>query len=85
MLDEDNLRYIADGKIIELNRAETVVLSILIKEKGKFVSRYLLEWVLTHNIVGNRNYGATTIKRLREKLDGILEIKTKRGKGYYIN
>lgn len=85
MLDEDNLRYIADGKIIELNRAETVALSILIKEKGKYVSIYLLEWVLTHDIVGNRSYGATTIKKLRAKLDGVLEIKTKRGKGYYIN
>ena len=80
MLDENNRRYIANGKIIQLTRIETVTLNELIKNK---------EIVTTYEMLQNATYGSinlvrNVIKRLRIKLEGILDIKTKYQIGYYI-
>ena len=84
MLDEYNQRYIADNNIIELTKAETEILYIFIKEKGKIVSNELLEWIIYRDITGDSKKVKGRISKLRKKLSGALEVKTKRQKGYYI-
>lgn len=82
MLDEYNLRYIADGEIIELTQIEASILSIILQCKNRIATyevlcKYVYGKEMRHNAINKTVFG------LREKLKGILEIKTKRGKGYY--
>lgn len=84
MLDEKNCRFITGKGIIELTRTETQLLAILIENKDKMVThKYLSEKL--YGIDGIRGGISARIGKLRRKLKGALEIKTKVGLGYYIN
>lgn len=83
MLDEKNCRFITANRTIELTRMETHLLGILIKNRGKVVFHKDLEEEL-YGMQGIRGGISTRISKLRKKLEGVLEIKTKIGLGYYI-
>ena len=83
MLDERNCRYISASGIIELTRKETYLLAILIDNRDKVVTHeYLAEKL--YGIDGIRGGISARIGKLRKKLAGVLEIKTKVGLGYYL-
>lgn len=84
MLDEYNYRFIGNNEIIQLTPTETMILSILIKNKGKVVSfNEMIE-----KLYGN--YGCSLgnirlhMKHLRDKLKYEFDIKTIRNVGYII-
>ena len=66
---------------------EYKLLDILINNKNHIVTKdFLLECI--YNITGNYVYDNTLrvyIKRMRYKLNGLYDIKTVRGLGYYIS
>ena len=72
MHDYENFRYVTKNGYIELSYHENMVLGFMIANKGKIVIPYT--WVKK-----------MIIKRLRTKLEGEVEIKTKYGAGYYID
>ena len=84
MLDEKNRRYIVNGKIIQLTRMETIVLKELINNKDIVITYDMLEAAAYGTITGAWNGIRAAISRLRVKLKGELEIKTKYQIGYYI-
>lgn len=85
VLDNMQKLYYANGDVINLSRNDNIVLDLLIREKGKVVTFSMLEWALYHQITNNAASNIRTIvKRLRQKINGVLDIKTKRGRGYYI-
>ena len=83
MLDEKNCRYIANGQVIELTVKESYMLRILIENKNKVVKYNQLSMELNKS-EDIKGCVQTRMKRLREKLKGLLEIKTKYQIGYYI-
>lgn len=83
MLDDICWRYIGKNKIIQLSRNEVILLRYIITNNK--VSTYkMLEKELYGEITGNRKFIIAIICRLRKKLKGELEIKTKNQIGYYI-
>ena len=84
MLDKDKNAVYCKQKEIPVSRPEYQLLLILMENKGKTITRkQLLElvWDINGNFV-NDNTLTVTMKRLREKLDHPLCIKTIRSFGY---
>lgn len=86
MHDDENYRYIGNGKIIDLSVYENEILKDLIANKGKVVKyeTILLKIYKVNDIKILYNTVTTIISRLRKKLKGEVEIKTKRKVGLYI-
>ena len=83
-MDCEKLSVMLRGTPVNLTAAEYKLLLILMENKGKTLPRNrLLEnlWDVQGNFV-NDNTLTVTMKRLREKLDQPIEIKTVRGIGY---
>ena len=83
-IDCEKLSVMLRGTPVNLTAAEYKLLLILMENKGKTLPRNrLLEnlWDVQGNFV-NDNTLTVTMKRLREKLDQPIEIKTVRGIGY---
>lgn len=80
MYDEENWRYIGHNKIIQLTYREKQILDYLIENKNRVVKYSELM------ALGHPSYPAVTriINRLKKKLAGELEIKTRNSLGYYI-
>ena len=85
LLDETNRRYIVNGRVVELTRMETIVLKELINNKDIVITYDMLEVAAYGTITGACNGVRAAVSRLRGKLKGVLEIKTKYQIGYYIN
>lgn len=77
-----------DGKVTELSRNETKILSYLIKNAGKIVSRdELMSYLWDMDEFIDDNTLTVNINRVRKKLEdaGLHDIiRTKRGQGYAI-
>ena len=71
MYDEENQRFITKNGYIELSYEENKILKALIDNKGKVVIFEKAPYIF--------------IKRLRKKLMGEVDIKTRRSVGYYID
>lgn len=71
MHDEENCRYISNKKIIQLTETDSYILKLLLENKGKVVRFKKQPYIQIH--------------RLREKLKGEVNIKTKNKIGYYID
>lgn len=83
-LDKDKMRVFSEGEEICLSQAEYQLLSLLMENKGKTVTRQrLLEQIWDSNgTYVNDNTLTVTMKRLREKLNHPASIKTIRSFGY---
>lgn len=86
MHDDENYRYIGRGKVIDLSVYENEVLKELIANKGKVVKyeTILLKLYEVNDIRILYHALTTIICRLRKKLKGEVEIKTKNKVGFYI-
>lgn len=86
MHDDENYRYIGSGKVIDLSVYENEILKVLIANKGKVVKyeTILLKIYEVNDVKILYNTVTTIISRLRRKLKGEVEIKTKRNVGLYI-
>jgi len=86
MLDEDNCRYLHKGRIISLSKRETRMLYFLIYCKDN-VALYepLVEFVFNQKYdKHNHNCMLVMIFKLRQKMQGIIEIKNCYAKGWKI-
>lgn len=87
LLGESTILY--NEEKIELTKNELKIMEVLIKNKGKIISKKELMMVLWNNDeFVNDNTLVTNIMRLRKKLEehGISDlIITKKGQGYFIN
>lgn len=82
--DIRNARAMLKGIPIELTQQETVVLSYLVHNAGRFVSRTeLSEHIYAYDEDRDSNTIAVFVARLRKKLGGEI-IESARGKGYAI-
>jgi two-component system OmpR family response regulator len=83
--DTRNARAMRNGLPIELTQQETVVLSYLIHNAGRYVSRTeLSEHIYAYDDERDSNTIAVFVARLRKKLGGEI-IDSARGKGYAIH
>ena len=76
MHDDEVGIYITKNGYIHLTGTENILLKSLIEHKGKIGVKFVKGY--EYNI-------RTSIKRLRKKLKGEIEIKNKRSRGYYID
>lgn len=78
----------ANGEVIELSKNELGIISFLIKNKGKIVSRdEIINYLWDSEEFVDDNTLTVNINRLRKKLEecGMTDmIKTKRGQGYLL-
>lgn len=84
-LDLDKSAVFENGKQLELNALEYKLLSLLMQNAGKVVTRELIFekiWDVSGNFV-NDNTLTVYIKRIRKKLDADI-IKTVKGMGYQV-
>lgn len=84
-LDLDKSAVFENGKQLELTALEYKLLSLLMQNAGKVVTRELIFekiWDVSGNFV-NDNTLTVYIKRIRKKLDADI-IKTVKGKGYQV-
>ena len=84
-LDLDKSAVFENGKQLELTALEYKLLSLLMQNAGKVVTRELIFekiWDVSGNFV-NDNTLAVYIKRIRKKLDADI-IKTVKGMGYQV-
>jgi two-component system, OmpR family, response regulator len=82
--DTRNARALRDGIPIELTQQETLVLTYLVHNAGRFVSRTeLSDHIYSYDQDRDSNTIAVFIARLRKKL-GVEIIESARGKGYVI-
>ncbi|KGR75168.1 response regulator transcription factor [Ureibacillus sinduriensis] len=76
------------GMTVELTKNELKILSCLIKNKGKIVSRDdLMDFMWNSDIFVDDNNLSVNVTRLRKKLDGVgmkESIETRRGLGYIL-
>lgn len=84
MLDEENQRFIAGEKIINLSKKETQLLSLLIQNKGKVVTYDDISDYIYGENGSDNNAIRSTMVRLKQRLGSSVEIKTVTGKGYMI-
>lgn len=86
MHDDENYRYIGRGKVIDLSVYENELLKELIANKGKVVKyeTILLKIYGVDDIKILYRAVTTIVSRLRKKLKGEVEIKTKNKVGLYI-
>lgn len=85
MLDLDKSAVFENGKQLELTALEYKLLSLLMQNAGKVVTRELIFekiWDVSGNFV-NDNTLTVYIKRIRKKLDADI-IKTVKGMGYQV-
>ncbi len=82
MHDDEVGIYITKNGYIHLTATENIVLKRLIENKGKVDVKLENKYGLRK---GYGNSTRLTIKRLRKKLKGEVEIKNNRGRGYYID
>lgn len=73
MLDEDNNYFIYHNELIELTDIETDLLSTLLRNKDKVIRYEELN-----------NNSRRVVRKLREKLQWRLKIKTVRGVGFIV-
>lgn len=84
MLDDICWRYIGKTKTIQLTKSEVIVLKTILNNKNQVTSYAMLEEKLYGKSIEKRERIIIIINRLRKKLKGELEIKTKNQIGYYI-
>lgn len=86
MHDDENYRYIGNGKVIDLSVYENEILKELIANKGKVVKYEILLLKLYESTDKKILEKAmrTIVSRLRKKLAGEVEIITKKQVGLYI-
>jgi two-component system OmpR family response regulator len=83
--DTRNARAMRNGIPIELTQQETVVLSYLVHNAGRYVTRTeLSEHIYAYDDERDSNTIAVFVARLRKKLGGEI-IDSARGKGYAIH
>ena len=83
--DTRNARAMRNGIPIELTQQETVVLSYLVHNAGRYVTRTeLSEHIYAYDHERDSNTIAVFVARLRKKLGGEI-IDSARGKGYAIH
>ena len=72
---------------VKLSKNQHTILKILLENRGKIISCELLCKAVFNSETDeyDKNAVRTTIHRLREKLNGEIVIKTKQGRGYYID
>lgn len=82
--DFSQMRYLADGVIVELSKTEQKLLRLLVENCGITLSRdRLIDWIWTDGSeYVDENALSVTVKRLRDKLGAQNEIKTVYGIGY---
>lgn len=77
-----------EGKTVELTKNELKILSCLIKNKGKIVSRdELMDFMWNSDIFVDDNNLSVNVTRLRKKLESVgmeENIETRRGLGYIL-
>jgi two-component system copper resistance phosphate regulon response regulator CusR len=87
-LDERSAKCSRDGVEIDLTRMEFALLLVMLRNRGKVLSRHLLaRRVWNTEFDGTTNVVEVAILRLRNKLDAPFEAKllhTVRGKGYVL-
>ena len=86
MHDDENYRYVAKNRCIDLTPMENSILAILIKNKGNLVTFETLCLLVYKEMpdIWLKNNLRTHMARLRKKLKGEIQIMSKRDKGYYI-
>lgn len=83
LFDFDDMKFMADNKPVELSKTEQRLLRIFVQNQGNILSRDMLldrVWYDGAEFV-EENALSVTVKRLRQKLDGI-PLKTVYGIGY---
>lgn len=82
--DFSQMRYLANGVIVELSKTEQKLLRLLVENCGITLSRdRLIDWIWTDGSeYVDENALSVTVKRLRDKLGAQDEIKTVYGVGY---
>ena len=87
-LNLSNGSVIYNGRTAELTKNELKILSCLIKNKGKIVSRDdLMDFMWNADVFVDDNNLSVNVTRLRKKLDGVgmkENIETRRGLGYIL-
>ena len=86
MHDEDNCKYITKNGVIYLTPLENIALTLLIKNKGRIVTKTMLCKALycCELDVFLKCRITSLMNRLRNKLEGECEIITRREYGYFI-
>ncbi len=85
MYDEDNLVFIGKEKVIQLTLKENIILSLLIKNKGKIIKLEEICKLIYKDIdFYSKNCARNKIYKLRKKLQGEVDIVTVKGIGYKI-
>lgn len=85
-LDLDKSAVFENGKQLELTALEYKLLSLLMQNAGKVVTRELIFekiWDVSGNFVNDNTLTVYIIKRIRKKLDADI-IKTVKGLGYQV-
>lgn len=88
MHDDENYRYVTKNGYIYLTPYENILLKLLLEQKGKVITYddYLVFlYCEKHLCISTLIAFKELISRLRKKLKGEIEIKTKYGIGYYID
>ena len=87
-LNLSNGSVIYNGRTAELTKNELKILSCLIKNKGKIVSRDdLMDFMWNSDVFVDDNNLSVNVTRLRKKLEGVgmkENIETRRGLGYIL-
>lgn len=86
MHDENNYRYITKNSIIQLTPLENIALALLIKNKGKIVTKSIMSKTLyncEYDVSTNKSI-TNLICRLRKKLKGECDIISRFKIGYFI-
>lgn len=84
MLDEENNRYICEGRVIDLTFLQTLAINALVRNKNKVVTYAELEREVYGEEYEEHNTIRTFMGRLTKKMKGSLEIKRRFKIGYYI-
>ncbi|MBU7594689.1 response regulator transcription factor [Metabacillus halosaccharovorans] len=87
-LNLSNGSVIYNGRQVELTKNELKILSCLMKNKGKIVSREdLMDFMWNSDVFVDDNNLSVNVTRLRKKLEGVgmkENIETRRGLGYIL-
>ena len=87
-LNLSNGSVMYNGRTAELTKNELKILSCLIKNKGKIVSRDdLMDFMWNSDVFVDDNNLSVNVTRLRKKLEGVgmkENIETRRGLGYIL-
>ena len=84
-VDMKSLRFISDRKTQQLTYNEAAILDALLNSEQDFCSyEYLCNLIYGTEDVYTQRAIATSMSRIRKKVNGVLLIKTIRNKGFYV-